>query len=142
MEKFDIKKKEKYFNTLIKKVEDLGITEKITFTGSRKDIVNIYKISDIVFNLSIKPEPFGRTTIEAISCGTKVIGWNHGGTKEILEELFPEGLVELNNIDFLKEKVLKLSKKSHRKPEDNTFTSNRMIKETIDLYNQLLIKKI
>ena len=134
--------KEKYFNTLIKKVEDLGITEKITFTGSRKDIVNIYKISDIVFNLSIKPEPFGRTTIEAISCGTKVIGWNHGGTKEILEELFPEGLVELNNIDFLKEKVLKLSKKSHRIPEDNTFTSNRMIKETIDLYNQLLNKKI
>ena len=50
--------------------------------------------------------------------------------------------MELNNIDFLKEKVLKLSKKSHRIPEDNTFTSNRMIKETIDLYNQLLNKKI
>ena len=134
--------KEKYFNTLKKKVEDLDMTEKITFTGSRADIVNIYKISDIVFNLSIKPEPFGRTTIEAISCGTKVIGWNHGGTKEILEELFPEGLVELNNIELLKEKVIKLSKKSHRTPEDNTFTSDRMIEETIDLYYQLLSKEL
>jgi hypothetical protein len=50
--------------------------------------------------------------------------------------------VELNNIELLKEKVIKLSKKSHRTPEDNTFTSDRMIEETIDLYYQLLSKEL
>ena len=134
--------KEKYFNSLKNKVKDLGITKNITFTGSRSDIVNIYKISDVVFNLSIKPEPFGRTTIEAISCGSKVIGWNHGGTKEILEELFPEGLVYLNDIESLKQKVIIISNKDHPLPKENSFTSNRMIKETINLYHQLLSKEV
>ena len=130
--------KQKYLNILKKKASRLGISKNITFTGSREDIVNIYKISDVVFNLSIKPEPFGRTTIEAISCGSKVIGWDHGGTKEILEELFPVGLVKLGNIDALKEKVLIVSNKKHPIPKENTFTSNRMINETINLYNHLL----
>ena len=65
------KSKQRYLNNLKNKVSKLDISNKITFTGSRSDIVNIYKLSDVVFNLSIKPEPFGRTTIEAISCGLK-----------------------------------------------------------------------
>ena len=134
--------KEKYLKSLKQKASDLGISKNITFTGSRNDIVNIYKISDIVFNLSIKPEPFGRTTIEAISCGSKVIGWDHGGTKEILEELFPEGLVKLDDIDALKEKVITLSNKGYPTPEKNTFTSQRMINETINLYNHLLNREL
>ena len=98
-------------------------------------------ISDIVFNLSIEPEPFGRTTIEAISCGSKVIGWNHGGTKEILEELFPDGLVSLGDIDGLKEKVIAISNNDSL-PKENTFTSLKMISETIKLYNQLVNKDL
>ena len=82
--------KKRYYQTLLDKVNKKLLSDKITFTGSRKDIANIYKISDIVYNLSIQPEPFGRTTIEAISCGTPVAGWRHGGTQEILEDLFPQ----------------------------------------------------
>ena len=132
--------KKRYLNSLIQKTRDLGISKNVTFTGSRNDIKNIYKISDIVFNLSIEPEPFGRTTIEAISTGTKVMGWDHGGTKEILEELFPEGLVGLGDIKALKEKVEVISKKDHPIPKENTYTSDRMTQETIDLYHRLLIK--
>ena len=132
------KSKERYFRSLLEKVSSLSLNNKITFTGSRNDITDLYKISDIVFNLSIDPEPFGRTTIEAISCGSKVIGWDHGGTKEILEDLFQEGLVELENIDKLKEKVLKISNKDFITPKENTFTSKRMTEETINLYYQLL----
>lgn len=131
------KSKQKYLEELENKVSLLGLKDKVTFTGPRSDIANIYKLSDIVFNLSLKPEPFGRTTIEAISCGSKVSGWNHGGTKEILEKLYPEGLVELNDVDKLKETVLKISSKKYRYPNDNIFTAEKMIKKTIDLYYQL-----
>ena len=133
--------KQKYFNSLKQKIINLGLEENITFTGSRNDIANIYKISDIVFNLSIKPEPFGRTTIEAISCGSKFIGWDHGGTKEILEELFPIGLVKVGDIEALKEKVIGIASKNHKVPKENTFTSEKMINRTIDLYCQLLSKE-
>ena len=133
--------KQKYFNSLKQKIINLGLEENITFTGSRNDIANIYKISDIVFNLSIKPEPFGRTTIEAISCGSKFIGWDHGGTKEILEELFPIGLVKVGDIEALKEKVIGIASRDHQTPKENTFTSEKMINRTIDLYRQLLSKE-
>ena len=135
------KSKKKYLKKLEQKILNLGISDDITFTGSRDDIANIYKISDIVFNLSIEPEPFGRTTIEAISCGSKVIGWNHGGTKEILEELFPDGLVSLGDIDGLKEKVIAISN-NDLLPKENTFTSSKMISETLKLYNQLVNKDL
>tara|TARA_B100001250_G_C19808544_1_gene794616 strand:- start:1553 stop:2644 length:1092 start_codon:yes stop_codon:yes gene_type:complete len=131
------KTKLKYLKELQHKVSILNLSDKVTFTGSRSDIANIYKMSDIVFNLSIKPEPFGRTTIEAISCGSKVAGWDHGGTKEILEQLYPEGLVDLNNVDKLKEAVLKISSKNYRHPDENIFTVEKMTERTLNLYNQL-----
>ena len=131
------KSKQRYQNNLKDKISALGLTTRITFTGSRNDIVNIYKLSDVVFNLSIKPEPFGRTTIEAISCGSKVIGWNHGGTKEILEDLYPSGLVTLNNINELKDRVLEVSKVDYPYPNKNTFTSKKMTEDTLKLYYQL-----
>ena len=134
--------KKRYLESLKQKVIKLGINHNITFTGSRNDIKNIYKISDIVFNLSIEPEPFGRTTIEAISSGSKVIGWDHGGTKEILEELFPEGLVSLNNINDLKDKVMVIANRDHPLPKENIFTSDRMTQSTIDLYHQLISKDL
>ena len=131
------KSKQRYLNNLKDKLSVLGLSTKITFTGSRNDIVNIYKLSDVVFNLSIKPEPFGRTTIEAISCGSKVIGWNHGGTKEILEDLYPSGLVTLNDINELKDRVLEVSKVDYPFPNKNTFTSKKMTEDTLKLYYQL-----
>jgi glycosyltransferase involved in cell wall biosynthesis len=132
------KKKKKYLNDLKAKIKDKGLSSLITFTGSRSDISNIYKISDIVYNLSVKPEPFGRTTIEAIASGSKVIGWNHGGTKEILEELYPDGLVELNDIAKLKQQTLIISKENYVKPKENTFLSSKLIDSTIQLYRDLL----
>ena len=131
------KSKQRYLNNLKDKISAFGLSTKITLTGSRNDIVNIYKLSDVVFNLSIKPEPFGRTTIEAISCGSKVIGWNHGGTKEILEDLYPSGLVTLNDINELKDRVLEVSKVDYPYPNKNTFTSKKMTENTLKLYYQL-----
>ncbi len=68
----------------------------------------------------------------------KVIGWNHGGTKEILEKLYPDGLVKLGDLQDLSYKVEKISDKNHPMPSENIYTSERMINKTLDLYYQLL----
>jgi glycosyltransferase involved in cell wall biosynthesis len=132
------KSKQKFFKNLQSKVQKLNLETKITFCGSRSDIVNVYKFADIVYNLSKTPEPFGRTTIEAASVGTKIMGWDHGGTKEILSELFPDGLVKLEDIQALKEKTLELLSDDDKKPKPNTFTSERMINSTLEVYRSLL----
>ena len=134
------KSKEKYFKKLQSKVKNLKLESKITFCGSRSDIVNVYKFADIVYNLSKTPEPFGRTTIEAASVGTKIMGWDHGGTKEILNELFPQGLVNLGDIQSLKKKTIELVYDDDSKPKPNIFTSQRMIDSTLEVYRSLLVK--
>ena len=128
--------KKSYLRNLKNLVQKKNLEDKITFTGGVSDIENIYKLSNIVFNLSLRPEPFGRITIEAISCGAKVVGWDHGGTKEILENLFPSGLAELSNIDSLKEVTIKVAN-NNLYPKDNVYTSNLMINKTINLYESL-----
>ena len=133
------KSKKRYFNKLLEKVSSLNLDNRITFTGSRRDISNIYKISDIVYNLSQTPEPFGRTMIEAIACGTKVVGWNHGGASEILKKLFPQGLVDLDEMEKLRDTTVTIANSSST-PSENTFTAKRMTDSTIDLYNKLLKK--
>ena len=131
------KSKIKYLNKLQNKVSSLNLEDKITFTGSRRDIADIYKISDVVFNLSQTPEPFGRTMIEAIACGAKVVGWNHGGASEILSELFPQGLVKLNDMNELLN-TTNLITSSNFSPRENTFTASRMTNSTINLYQNLI----
>ncbi len=132
------KSKKRYLKELKFLIAKLKCENKIIFTDSRNDISNIYKFSDLVFNLSSSPEPFGRTMIEAISCGTKVVAWNHGGANEILSTLFPEGLVKLNDVIQLQETVENLIKNKDLQPSENIFTVSRMTSETIDLYSKLL----
>ena len=129
--------KKKYLNKLQNQVLSLNLEDKITFTGARRDIANIYKISNIVFNLSQTPEPFGRTMIEAIACGTKVVGWDHGGASEILSALFPQGLVTLNDMNELLKTTNEVAL-SNSLPKENIFTADRMTNSTIDLYLNLI----
>ena len=132
------KSKKRYLKELKSLIVKLKCENKIIFTDSRNDIANIYKLSDLVFNLSSSPEPFGRTMIEAISCGTKVVAWDHGGAHEILSILFPEGLVKLNDVMQLQETVEHLIKNEDLQPSENIFTVSRMTSETIELYSKLL----
>ena len=59
-----------------------------------------------------------------------------------MEELYPDGLVELDNIEDLAEKVINLSNMTNSMPKENTFTSERMTNQTISLYQDLLAKRL
>ena len=74
------------------------VLERITFTGVRLDIRDWMSASKIVFSLcSDPPEAFGRTVPEALHLGVPAIGWDHGGVKEVLAEMFPQGAVTPDN---------------------------------------------
>ena len=68
---------------------------------SHDGMANAYAASDLVLQLSSKPEAFGRTVIEALSIGKPVLGWNLGGVGENLQQHFSEGLVEAFDQDSL-----------------------------------------
>ncbi|MEO8002662.1 MAG: glycosyltransferase [Arenimonas sp.] len=83
-----------YLHELERQAVQLGIADFVEFTRPVKAIANVYALSDLVLQLSNKPEAYGRTVIEALSIGRPVLGWNLGGVGENLQHFFPEGMVE------------------------------------------------
>ena len=68
-----------------------GFADALAITPPTAAIADAYAASDLVLQLSRKPEAFGRTVIEALSVGRPVVGWAHGGVGELLRELLPAG---------------------------------------------------
>ncbi len=97
-------KRGQYADELRQTIADRGL-KNIVFTGARQDMREIYAVSDIVLSLSRRPESFGRTVIEALSTGTPVLGYDHGGVGEVLGQAFPAGLVPLGDLSALQQRV-------------------------------------
>ncbi len=85
--------REAYIGELEALADSLGIGAAVLFTGPTAGIAQAYAASDLVLQLSRKPEAFGRTVIEALSVGRPVLGWDHGGVGELLGALQPAGAV-------------------------------------------------
>ncbi len=86
--------KQHYLDEISELALDLGIADFVDYAGNRKDMADLMARSDLVLNLSIKAEAFGRTVNEALSVGTPVVAWNRGGVSQLLGELFPQGQVQ------------------------------------------------
>ena len=132
--------KRNYFNFLNKLIRQKHLSEHITFCGARSDIANVYKISDVVMNLSSKPEPFGRTIIEAAACGSHVMGWDRGGVKESINAINPVGLVKYGKVDRLAKKIDQVLATSPPESIPDQFTKECLVNATINIYQLALSK--
>lgn len=83
--------REAYIAELEAQAEAHGISGAVAFTAPTDAIAQAYAASDLVLQLSRKPEAFGRTVIEALSVGRPVAGWAHGGVGDVLQALQPAG---------------------------------------------------
>jgi glycosyltransferase involved in cell wall biosynthesis len=63
---------------------DLGIADKVGFTGFVDDTASAMRALDVVVHASTKPEPFGLVIAEAMACGKAVIVSAAGGAAEIV----------------------------------------------------------
>jgi glycosyltransferase involved in cell wall biosynthesis len=67
------------------RAEELGIGERVTFTGFLEDTAPLMRGLQIVVHASTEPEPFGLVIAEAMACGRAVIASMAGGAAEILQ---------------------------------------------------------
>jgi len=76
-------------STLIKLVSKLGLRiEQTHFIGSKSpgQLRNIYNIADVLVNMTIHhDENFGYAQVEAMACGTPVVGTSWGGLKDTIK---------------------------------------------------------
>jgi len=130
-------KRQEYAQELYSRVRDMGLGGSISFTGARSDIRDIFAISALVFSLSTKPESFGRTVLEALSLGRPVLGYGHGGVGEILDELFPDGKVEIADGTELHNVTERMLEQNMVLPPVNKFSREQMLSGTLETYIKL-----
>jgi glycosyltransferase involved in cell wall biosynthesis len=127
-----------YLNGLRRLVVDLGLQDSVTFTGQRRDLREIYAISKVVVSLSRTPESFGRTVAEALSIGTPVVGYNHGGVAEILAAQFAHGAVNTGDVTEVTNRVQELLAAPFSQfIKPNCFLKSEMLAKTLDVYRKI-----
>ncbi|HEX7174433.1 MAG TPA: glycosyltransferase family 4 protein [Pyrinomonadaceae bacterium] len=62
----------------------LGVAERVGFTGHVEDAGHVMRALDVVVHASTEPEPFGLVIAEAMACGRAVLTSAAGGAAEIV----------------------------------------------------------
>ena len=130
-------RRQSFLEELRSRTAATGLSGDITFLGNRADMREILSVSNLAVSLSREPEAFGRTTLEALSLGVPLVGYNHGGVAEILEAIFPAGRIPVGNVGAMAEKILSFidTRPILLPPAD--FTLQRMLDQTLSLYESL-----
>jgi len=114
-----------------------GVNQHLSFISHRSDLREIMAVSDIVYSLSREPEAFGRVSLEALSLGKPLIAYDHGGVKEQLAAILPEGAVPVGDIQQAARKTLRWLNAPPHVTEQNPFTLERMLTATLEVYSEL-----
>ncbi|HEY4556131.1 MAG TPA: glycosyltransferase [Lysobacter sp.] len=129
--------REAYIAELEREAASLGVADAIAFTPPTDAIARAYAASDLVLQLSRKPEAFGRTVVEALSVGRPVLGWAHGGVGELLADFQPEGAVPPFDLDRLHATAAALLARPPRLPASIPLTLQAMQEATLGVYHEL-----
>lgn len=85
--------REAYVRELEQAAHSGGFADVVAITPPTAAIADAYAASDLVLQLSRKPEAFGRTVLEALAVGRPVLGWAHGGVGDLLRGWRPEAAI-------------------------------------------------
>lgn len=144
-----------YKARLLQQIADAGLTQRVVFAGHVDNMPLAYAASDIAVLPSTRPEPFGRTIIEAGAAGLPVIASDEGGFKETVVTgaiadgatgwLTPPGdtAALANALDEalgLPKKLLNQMGRNGMQHVARHFTQHHMCRATLDVYLQILGK--
>ena len=137
-----------YKQALVDLTEELGIAEKVIFTGFREDIPEIMSILDILV-LASWMEPLGMVQLEAMALEKPIIASNAGGPKEVVVDkqtgilVPPKDPQALANavIELVKNNKLSYMGKTGRQRVERSFSLDSHVQKVERLYEEILSKK-
>jgi len=128
---------------LIEQSVDLGISNKVTFTGflPHEEVDRAYRLADVFVMPSVS-EPFGITSLEAIRNGTPVILSKTSGASEVLQNVLKVDFWDIDEmanklIAVLRYGVLADELANNSKRDLERLTWDKQTEKIMDVYQQL-----
>ncbi|SFP89985.1 glycosyltransferase [Hydrogenimonas thermophila] len=127
-------------------VNELNLSSKVIFTGQKDDIPALLSAMDI-YLMPSRREAFPLALLEACSMQKAIIASNVGGIPEIIENDNNGYLFECENINELAKAIDILANDKYKRKKFGdlarekfieNFTSEQMIKNTINLYQKII----
>ncbi len=116
---------------LMEIARDENVSDRVVFVGRRgRDVLKYYYSAADVFVTTPWYEPFGITPVEAMACGTPVIGSNVGGIKFTVRDGEAGYLVPPDDPDAVAERIAHL----HRHPRLTAVIRRKAIRRANDLF--------
>tara|TARA_A100000164_G_scaffold54096_1_gene42666 strand:+ start:5917 stop:6465 length:549 start_codon:yes stop_codon:yes gene_type:complete len=137
-----------YKKKLIDLVQRYGLSKKVEFIQHCKEMPLAYSLSNVVVSASIKPEAFGRVSIESQAMGKVIIASDIGGSNETIlnkksgflyKHSDPRELAKiLNTVMELDQDTINAIGNEGRKNVSNKFDVELMCESTLREYKKLI----
>jgi glycosyltransferase involved in cell wall biosynthesis len=130
-----------YFDGYIKPLLD---QPGIQFIGEINDIDKarfLGEASALLFPINW-PEPFGLVMIEAMACGTPILAFANGSVPEVIDEGVTGSIINsMESAPRALRKVLALDRRKVRHRFEERFSSARMAREYVAVYEKIISKR-
>ena len=133
--------KQAYFDGLKNQAEQQGVADRVIFAGSQTKVAEIYAMSDVSVNVSLKMGNVGRTVIEALAMDVPVIATTWPGLKNLVEDNINGRVIETKNPDDLADAIVALRETplhGVRQTVPHAYTLGAMVESVIGVYKDLL----
>lgn len=115
-------------------IGELGLADSVRLLGriSNEDLVRWYQAADLAIVPTQTLEGFGLVSVEALACGTPVLGTPYGGTKEILPGLSGSLLFADGTSEAMEAKLLSVLGGAEAVPQRELCTAHVLERYTWD----------
>lgn len=129
---------EKYWQTHIEKWID-GKHVKYVGVANYENKIKLYQNAKALLFPTQRPEPFGMVMIEAMSCGTPVIGWNNGSVPEVVQDK-ESGFIVNDVSEMVKaiKSIDTISRQATRARAERLFSIEKMVSGYEKIYARLI----
>jgi glycosyltransferase involved in cell wall biosynthesis len=139
------------FETALRaQIDQRGVRDMVNLVGECADMPAAYAVADAVIAPSLRPEPFGRTVVEAGAMGKPVAAAAQGGFCETVVEEKTGLLFEPGREDALADAMLRLAAdgtfrdglgEAGRARVRAVYSAAAMCDATLNVYRELLERK-
>jgi glycosyltransferase involved in cell wall biosynthesis len=125
---------------MIKRSIDLGISNKVIFTGFAPEITRYYRMADVYVMPSVS-EPFGITALEAMASGTPVILSRQSGVSEVIRHCFTSDFWDTDRmanciLGVLEHDCMKRTMSSNGFAEASCINWSSVAEKTMEVYKK------